>query len=168
MRSSLRTNLVLGALLLSSLRCCSTRLQLMVASARTCRFLNSAFVPRRNMSTASPQIMTGEPFVIDAGGDHKRRNNHNRKRNRERSDDEGIPSDLRNYNYDTNINNPAETFDRVTQEIAQYVATEYRSQATRGDLSSTCRKRRCRRHRDQQLLKDLLISQMKIRRRGIC
>jgi hypothetical protein len=50
-------------------------------------------------------------------------NNRNRRGNQRRYDEEEIPIDLRSYRYDTNNNNPAETFDRVTQEIAQYVAT---------------------------------------------
>jgi hypothetical protein len=35
-----------------------------------------------------------------------------------------FPTILRNYRYDTNNNNPAETFERLTSEVAQYVATE--------------------------------------------
>jgi hypothetical protein len=60
----------------------------------------------------------------DSGNDRIRQNNRNRRSNRGRHDDEEIPTALRSYRYDTNNNNPAETFDRATQEIAQYDATE--------------------------------------------
>jgi hypothetical protein len=39
-------------------------------------------------------------------------------------DDEEIPTALRSYRYDTNNNNPTETFDRKTQQVAQFVATD--------------------------------------------
>jgi hypothetical protein len=39
-------------------------------------------------------------------------------------DDEEIPTVLRSYRYVTNKTNPAKTFNRIAQEIAQYIATE--------------------------------------------
>jgi hypothetical protein len=61
------------------------------------RFLNSTFVPRRNISAASPQTTTGDPITTDrgqrqgdSGGDHGRRNNCNLKGKQGRHDDEEI------------------------------------------------------------------------------
>jgi hypothetical protein len=77
------------------------------------------------MSEASPQTTTGDPRINDTGQPsvgRGRPNNHNEKEHPGRHDNE-VPSVLRNYRYDISNNNPAETFDRITQEIAEYVAT---------------------------------------------
>jgi hypothetical protein len=80
--------------------------------------------------TGSPQTTTRDPPSADtrqrqgnASSDRGWLDNRNRKSNQGRHDDEDIPTVLWNYRHDTNNNNPAETFDRVTQEVAQYVAT---------------------------------------------
>jgi hypothetical protein len=83
-------------------------------------FLNSTFVPRRNMSE-TPQTTTGDPPITDIGNHRGRHNNRNSQR---RHHDEEVPTVLRSYRYDINNTNPGETFNRITQEVAQYIATE--------------------------------------------
>jgi hypothetical protein len=76
-------------------------------------FLNSAFVPRRKMSETTPQTTTGD-----------RHDNRNRRGSLGRHDNEEIPTALRRYRFDIDNNNPAEIFERITKEVAQYVATQ--------------------------------------------
>jgi hypothetical protein len=87
-------------------------------------FLNSTFVPRRNMSEANPQTTTRDPPNTVTGNDRVRHDNRKRRGSQSRHDDEEIPTVLRRYRFDINNNNPAETFERVTHEVARYVATE--------------------------------------------
>jgi hypothetical protein len=82
------------------------------------------------MSETIPQTTTGDPVGNGAGqrrgpgGDNGRRNDFKKKHDhfQGKRDNEEIPTALRHYRYAVNNNNPAETF--VTQEVAQYVATE--------------------------------------------
>jgi hypothetical protein len=84
------------------------------------------------MSETTPQTTTGDPVGNGTGqrrgpsGDNGRRNDFRKKQDhfQGKRDDEEIPTALRHYRYAVNNNNPSETFDRVTHEIAQYVATE--------------------------------------------
>jgi hypothetical protein len=78
------------------------------------------------MSETTPQTTTGDPVGNGTGqrrgpgGDGGRRNDYRIKQD----NDEEIPTSLRNYRFGVNNTNPAETFDRVIQQIAQYIATE--------------------------------------------
>jgi hypothetical protein len=79
------------------------------------------------MSEASPQTTTGDPRITDTGQPNVgrgRRNNRFQKDHPGRQDNDEVPSLLQNYRYDICNNNPGETFERVTLEIAQYIATE--------------------------------------------
>jgi hypothetical protein len=71
----------------------------------------------------TPQTTTGDPPIIDIGS-HRGRHNNRNSRGSQRRHDEEVPTVLRSYRYDTNNTNPAETFNRITQEVAQYIATE--------------------------------------------
>jgi hypothetical protein len=84
-------------------------------------FLNSTFVPRR---TCLSLFLRRQPGTPPNTKTKHRHGNSDSNRKGKRTDDEEIPSVLRSYRYDINNNNPAETFERITNEVAQYVATE--------------------------------------------
>jgi hypothetical protein len=76
------------------------------------------------MSEVSPQTTTGDPVSKSPNDGSGWRNNRKNKHGQESQDKEEIPAALRSYRYDTGNSNLAETFERITQEIAQYIATK--------------------------------------------